>query len=83
MRSRLELKYTLTDGRTLTRDYNFTIPKEDGQGLKELLSRPEFVLGEAYNAQWLFVEHKGEELSAQQLQSLREAKPAGGNPGRL
>ena len=72
-RYRLELKYTLTDGRTLTRDYTFTIPKEDGQGLKELLSRPEFVLGEAYHAQWLFVEHKGEELSAQQLQSLREA----------
>ena len=70
-RYRLELKYTLTDGRTLTRDYTFTIPMEDGQGLKELLSRPEFVLGEAYNAQWLYVENKG--LSTQQLQGLREA----------
>ena len=69
----LKMKYTLTDGTTLTRDYTFTIPKEDGQGLKELLSRPEFVLAEAYHAQWETVDHNGEELSEQQLQSLREA----------
>ena len=71
--SHLELKYTLTDGRTLTRDYTFTIPKKDGQGLKELLSRPEIVLGEAYTAPWELVEHKGFELSDKQLEGLREA----------
>ena len=72
-RYRLELKYTLTDGRTLTRAYTFTIPKEDGQGLKELLSRPEFVLGEAYNAPWELVEHGGVGLSRRQMVGLREA----------
>ena len=69
----LQLKYTLTDGRTLTRDYTFAIPKKDGQGLKELLSRPEFVLGGAYNVPWKLVEHKGLELSGKQLEGLREA----------
>lgn len=72
-RNSLKLIYTLNDGTQRTREYDFTIPKEDGQDLRTLLSRPEAVLGEALTGQWTLVECEGYEVSAELYDSLRQA----------